>query len=176
MNAHTIQDHAVSSERRVRTATAARQRLVRELIARGVIRSQGELLSQLAARGHQVTQATLSRDLKLLKVGKLPDGRGGYSYAFRDERDHSGSDPRLQDTFLYGFRSIAFSANLAVIRTLPGHGSSVAFALDKLEVAEILGTVAGDDTILAVLAEGTTAAAAQRALSRRLPALAEQDS
>ncbi len=167
---------AVTSAPRGRAAAATRQRLVRELIAGGAVTSQGQLLRSLAARGHRVTQATLSRDLKLLKVGKLPDGRGGYSYAFRDELDTSGSDASLQHAFLYGYRSIAFSGNLVVIRTLPGHGSSVAFALDKLQVPGILGTVAGDDTILAVLADGTTAAAAERALRRRVPALVEQAS
>ena len=152
---------------------AARRRAVRELIAGAAISSQGQLLQRLRSRGYCTTQATLSRDLKMLKVGKLPDGRGGYTYAFRDEQDNAGSDASLQAVFLQGFRSIAFSGNLAVVHTLPGHGASVAFAMDKLAVAGILGTVAGDDTILAVLAEGTTARAARRALRRRVPGIAE---
>ena len=127
----------------------------------------------LQAQGHHTTQATLSRDLKQLKVGKLPDGRGGYTYAFRDELDNAGSDASLAAAFLQGFRSIAFSGNLAVIRTLPGHGGSVAFALDKLQVAGILGTVAGDDTILAVLADGASPASVDAELRRRVPAIRE---
>ena len=146
-----------------------RRRAVRELIAGGAISSQEELLRRLAASGLSTTQATLSRDLKVLKVGKLPDGHGGYTYAFRDQLDQSGSDVSLQSVFMHGYRSIAFSGNLAVIHTLPGHAASVAFALDKLQVAGIIGTVAGDDTILAVLAEGVTPAAARRALRRRIP-------
>ena len=136
------------------------------------ISSQEQLLQRLAANGMSTTQATLSRDLKVLKVGKLPDGRGGYSYAFRDQLDQAGSAASLQAVFVHGFRAIAFSGNLAVVHTLPGHAASVAFALDKLQVEGIIGTVAGDDTILAVLAAGVTPAAARRALRRCIPALA----
>lgn len=151
--------------------TSERRRAVRELIAGGTIGSQEELLQRLAAGGLSTTQATLSRDLKALKVGKLPDGHGGYTYAFRDQLDQSGSDVTLQSVFMHGFLSISFSGNLAVIHTLPGHAGSVAFALDKLRIAGIVGTVAGDDTILAVLGEGVTSAAARRALQRRIPGI-----
>ena len=154
-----------------RCDVSERRRAVRELIAGGTISSQEQLLRRLAASGLSTTQATLSRDLKVLKVGKLPDGHGGYAYAFRDQLDQSGSDVSLQSAFMHGYRSIGFSGNLAVIHTLPGHGASVAFALDKLQVAGIIGTVAGDDTILAVLAEGVTPAAAKRALQRRIPGI-----
>ena len=156
-----------------RASPAERRRAVRELIAGGVISSQGQLLQRLSARGHPITQATLSRDLKILKVGKLPDGAGGYTYAFRDESDFAGSETSVQAMFLQGYRSIAFSGNLAVIHTLPGHAGSVALALDKLAVPAILGTVAGDDTVLAVLADGTTEDAARAALQRRIPGIEE---
>ena len=156
--------------------TSERRRAVRELIAGGTIGSQEELLRRLAAGGLSTTQATLSRDLKVLKVGKLPDGHGGYTYAFRDQLDQSGSDVTLQSVFMHGFRSVAFSGNLAVIHTLPGHTGSVAFALDQLAVAGIVGTVAGDDTILAVLADGTSEDAARAALARRIPGFEEHAS
>ena len=156
-----------------RAAAAGRRRAVRELIVGGAIGSQGQLQRHLSARGHPTTQATLSRDLKILKVGKLPNGRGGYTYAFRDDSDVGGSEANVQAMFLHGYRSIAFSGNLAVIHTLPGHAGSVAFALDKLAVPGIVGTVAGDDTIVAVLADGSSAAAARTALGRRIPELEE---
>ena len=156
-----------------RAATAGRRRAVRELIAGGSIGSQGQLLQHLSARGHPTTQATLSRDLKILKVGKLPNGRGGYTYVFRDDTDVGGSDGNVQAMFLHGYRSIAFSGNMAVIHTLPGHAASVAFALDKLAVEGIIGTVAGDDTIFAVLAEGTGEDAARLAFRRRIPGIEE---
>lgn len=167
--------HGDSTPRSVgppRRDAQARRRAVRELIAGGAISSQEQLLQRLAAGGLSTTQATLSRDLKVLQVGKLPDGRGGYRYAFRDQLDQAGSAASLRSVFAHGFRSVAYSGNLAVVRTLPGHAASVAFALDKLQVEGIIGTVAGDDTILAVLAEGTTAAAARRALQRAIPDLA----
>ena len=143
------------------------------MIAGDSISSQGELLQRLSERGHPITQATLSRDLKILKVGKLPNGRGGYTYAFRAESDVGGSDANVQAMFLHGYRSIAFSGNLTVIHTLPGHAASVAFALDRLAVDGIIGTVAGDDTILAVLAEGTGADAARAAFARLIPELVD---
>jgi len=165
MNTNSVPSAAATPRHDV----SERRRAVRELIAGGTIGSQEQLVRRLAASGFSTTQATLSRDLKALKVGKLPDGHGGYTYAFRDQLDQSGSDLSLQSVFMHGFRSLAFSGNLAVIHTLPGHGASVAFALDKLQVAGIIGTVAGDDTILAVLAEGVTSAAARRALQLRIP-------
>ena len=155
-----------------RAATARRRRAVRELIAGGAISSQGQLLEHLAARGHPTTQATLSRDLKILKVGKLPNGRGGYTYAFRDDAAE-GSEADVQAMFLHGYRSIVYSGNLAVIHTLPGHAASVALALDKLAVEGVIGTVAGDDTILAVLADGTGADAVRAALAMRIPGFEE---
>lgn len=174
MNEYSIKDHATAtSTHATRSGAAERRRAVRELIADGSIGSQGQLLQRLSACGHPTTQATLSRDLKILKVGKLPDGDGGYTYVFRDETGFAGSDASVQAMFLQGYRSIAFSGNLAVIHTLPGHAASVAFALDKLAVPGILGTVAGDDTILAVLVEGTSAGAARRVLRQRIPGIEE---
>ena len=174
MNENTTKEPTTTtSSPATRAATAGRRRAVRELIAGGAISSQSQLLQHLSARGHPITQATLSRDLKILKVGKLPNGRGGYIYAFRDDSDVGGSEASVQAMFLHGYRSIAFSGNLAVIHTLPGHAASVAFALDKLAVAGIIGTVAGDDTILAVLSEGTSAEAARLAFERRIPGLDE---
>ena len=176
MNENTITEPTTTtSTPATRAATAGRRRAVRELIAGGAISSQGQLLERLSARGHPTTQATLSRDLKILKVGKLPNGRGGYTYAFPDETG-GGSEADVQAMFLHGYRSIVFSGNLAVIHTLPGHAGSVAFALDQLAVAGVVGTVAGDDTILAVLADGISADAARAALARRIPGFAEHTS
>ena len=174
MNENTTKEPTTTtSPHATRAAAAGRRRAVLDLIAGGAISSQGQLLKHLSARGHPTTQATLSRDLKILKVGKLPNGRGGYTYAFREDAV-GGAGQDVQAMFLHGYRSIAFSGNLAVIHTLPGHAASVAFALDRLAVAGIIGTVAGDDTILAVLAEGTGAAAARRALARRIRGFEER--
>ena len=174
MNKYTTRNRTTTtSAPATRAGATERRRAVRELVAGGVISSQGQLLQRLSARGHPTTQATLSRDLKILKVGKLPNGDGGYTYAFRDETDSAGSETSAQAMFLHGYRSIAFSGNLAVVHTLPGHAASVAFALDQLAVPGILGTVAGDDTVLAVLADGTSAGAARGALRQRIPGIEE---
>ncbi len=169
----TIEPTTTTSLHATRATASGRRRAVLELIAGGAISSQGQLLKHLSARGHPVTQATLSRDLKILKVGKLPNGRGGYTYALRDDAT-GGAEEDVQAMFLHGYRSIAFSGNLAVVHTLPGHAASVAFALDRLAVAGIIGTVAGDDTILAVLAEGTGADEVRRELMRRIRGLEER--
>ena len=174
MNENTTKEPTTTtSPHATRAAATGRRRAVLELIAGGAISSQSQLLDHLSARGHPTTQATLSRDLKILQVGKLPNGRGGYTYTFRDDA-MGDAEEDVQAMFLHGYRSIAFSGNLAVIHTLPGHAASVAFALDKLAVAGIIGTVAGDDTILAVLAEGTSADAARLALMRRIRGLEER--
>lgn len=171
MKENTIKEPTTTtSSPATRAATAGRRRAVRELIAGGAISSQGQLLQHLSARGHPTTQATLSRDLKILKVGKLPNGRGGYTYAFGDE-GAGGSEADVQAMFLHGYRSIAFSGNLAVIHTLPGHAASVALALDRLAVEGIIGTVAGDDTILVI----TRHARAGREVTRLFEGWAMED-
>ncbi|AEJ62309.1 arginine repressor, ArgR [Spirochaeta thermophila DSM 6578] len=147
-----------------------RLKLIRQIIRSSRVRSQEELLERLAAYGHRITQATLSRDLKLLKVGKVAEGENGYYYILPGENETEGEvgNNFVQD-FIRGFRSLEFSGNLAVIRTLPGHANSVAFALDTFQIPSLLGTVAGDDTIIAVLKEGTSREAFLETLSRYIP-------
>jgi transcriptional regulator of arginine metabolism len=146
---------------------------LRQIIQTRSIDSQERLLAILAQEGFAVTQATLSRDLKALKIGKLPDGRGGYLYAPADGAFKAGSEKSLIGDFLRGFLSIEFSGNQAVIKTLPGHANSVAFALDNLAVREVLGTIAGDDTILIVPRDGVSRKALLSALQARIPGLRE---
>ncbi len=112
----------------------ARLARLRQLVARGGAHSQEELLGLLHREGFAVTQATLSRDLKYLRVGKLPDGQGGYRYGLA-ETGAPASEAGLIEDFRRGFMSIEFSGNQGVIKTLPGHASSVAFALDNLRRA-----------------------------------------
>jgi transcriptional regulator of arginine metabolism len=146
---------------------------LRQIIQTRSIDSQERLLQILAQEGFAVTQATLSRDLKALKIGKLPDGKGGYLYTLADGGFNAGSEKSLIADFLRGFLSIEFSGNQAVIKTLPGHANSVAFALDNLAVREVLGTIAGDDTILIVPRDGVNRRALLAALQGRIPGLEE---
>lgn len=128
--------------------------VIRRLIQSKQLQSQEELLDCLGAQGFTITQATLSRDLKLLKVVKAADGKGGYFYTFIQDEGVSEGEEILRQDFNRGFLSIDFSNNMGVVKTLPGHAQSVARALDQLKIPEILGTIAGDDTILVVPAQG----------------------
>lgn len=151
----------------------ARLAAMRRIIETRKVGSQEELLKLLLEESFQVTQATLSRDLKYLKVGKAPDGRGGYAYAFYDPAVRAGSDKNLAQDFMAGFLSIEFTGSMGVIRTLPGHGSSVAFALDNLQIEKILGTIAGDDTILVLPRDGVTREEVLEAMEERIPGVKE---
>ena len=144
-----------------------RHRKIRVLIASSRIESQEELRGKLHEEGFYVTQATLSRDLRYLKVGKISNGENGYFYGLQE-----GVDDYIQD-LTRGWISIAFSGQTGVIKTLPGHANSVAVAIDELEFDEILGTVAGDDTIILVLREGVAAGVFLKNLAEAVPGLAD---
>lgn len=127
---------------------------IRKIIEREAIKNQDELLSKLDRAGFELTQATLSRDLKFLRAGKRPDGEKGYVYALPVKTPAAVSRAGGTDFPLNGFISLEFASNLAVIRTIPGYANSIASAIDGLSAFEILGTVAGDDTILLIPREG----------------------
>jgi len=131
-----------------------RLNIIKEIISNQHIRNQEELLSILDERSLSVTQATLSRDLKSLRVGKVSDGQKGYYYSLPDQRSDRESEEHFLEDIRRGTITLTHSANLVVINTLPGHANTVAFALDRLEIVEIAGTIAGDDTILVILADG----------------------
>ncbi len=151
----------------------ARLSAMRRILETRRVCSQEDLQAILQEEGFQATQATLSRDLKYLKVGKVPDGQGGYIYAFHDAGSRAGSEKSLVQDFMRGFLSIEFTGVMGVIKTLPGHASSVAFALDNLQVERILGTIAGDDTILVLPRDGVTREEVLQAMEERIPGLSE---
>ncbi|MBN2520283.1 MAG: hypothetical protein JXB17_07255 [Bacteroidales bacterium] len=123
---------------------------IKRIISGYSISSQEELLEKLAEMGFNYTQATLSRDLKFLKVGKVVDERRGYIYVLPETRVMKDKVEIGQNFQVRGFISLDFSENLAVIKTLPGFAGSIASAIDNLNAFEILGTIAGDDTILVI--------------------------
>lgn len=131
--------------------------MIKKIISEEIISSQEELHIGLHELGCDVTQATLSRDLKSLHVMKVSDQRKGYIYKLEGkdpENSQNKSDAFRLDFIADGVIGIEFSANLGVIKTLPGCANSVAIVIDKANPAEILGTVAGDDTILLVIRDG----------------------
>lgn len=148
----------------------SRLELITRIIRERRIRNQDELLKELGAHGVAITQATLSRDLKLLKVGKRSDESGGYAYVLPEGNGHDAPERYVQD-IQRGFLSLAMSGNLMVMRTLSGHADSVALALDSLELEAILGTVAGDDTVIIVLDESMSRAQVLQSIDGRIPGL-----
>ncbi|CAM4219477.1 ArgR family transcriptional regulator [Treponema peruense] len=151
-----------------------RLKTVRKLIKNYRIESQEELLGHLQKEGFEVTQATLSRDLKLLKVGKVSDGHAGYVYTLPDENERHESEQIYIQDFLRGYVSIDFSGNIVVIKTFGGHADAVSNALDAMNMDEILGTVAGDNCIFACLREGVTGDEFLKSLKLRIPELEEE--
>ncbi|OQY35061.1 MAG: ArgR family transcriptional regulator [Spirochaetaceae bacterium 4572_59] len=134
----------------------ARLKSIKRIISEYHVTSQEQLLAFLKKENVSVTQATLSRDLKLLKVGKVSDGNNGYYYTLPRNRKEMESTQQYIHDIARGFLCISFSGSLCIMKTLAGHANSVASALDNLEMDEVLGTIAGDDTILVVLKENLT--------------------
>ncbi|MDR1625930.1 MAG: ArgR family transcriptional regulator [Spirochaetia bacterium] len=150
-----------------------RLKAIKRIIKGNRVASQEDLLGLLTSEGYSVTQATLSRDLKLLKVGKISEGQTGYYYTLPGEEDRRESEKSYVQDFQRGYVSIEFSHNLGVVRTLTGHANSVALALDNLGMEEILGTIAGDDTVLMVMREGAAGAHIIDKLREKIPDLEE---
>ena len=128
-----------------------RQALIREIIKRHIVATQEELGQRLRQQGIQVTQATLSRDIKELLLLKIPLGEGRSRYAFPVESKEGFSRERMGRMFRDAVVDVDDSENLIVIKTLPGTANAVASTLDGAKWPEIIGTIAGDDTILAVV-------------------------
>lgn len=130
-----------------------RLKAIRKIIRDNKIDSQEYLLRLLATEGYKVTQATLSRDLKLLKVGKQAVGNEGYFYTLPSDEMQRERERSYSIDFSRGYVSIDFTGALAIIRTLNGHADTVAIAIDNLNIEAVLGTVAGDDTVFVALRE-----------------------
>lgn len=150
-----------------------RVELMVDLIRNRCIGSQEELSNLLESHGYTVTQATLSRDLKMLKTTKVPTERGGYMYILPES--NSLKDKLLATgglttaNYKSGFLSLTFSRNIAVIKTRTGYASGLAYDIDMSNFPEILGTIPGSDTIIAVLREDLSHDAAREIFSRILP-------
>ncbi len=149
-----------------------RQLEIRKIILKGNVHSQEELLLSLKRKGYGLTQATLSRDLKVLQVAKVPHPTRGYVYEIPENGQPANNKKLLRDNSLAdGFLGLQFSGALAVMKTLPGYASSIAAVIDNAGQWEIIGTIAGDDTILIVQREGTTKSDLVNALLSIMPKL-----
>ncbi|MFC2103916.1 arginine repressor [Bacteroidota bacterium] len=145
---------------------------IRKIISNHKIQSQVELLRRLTDLGFELTQATLSRDLKKLKVGRI-HSESGFSYIISKGFSKS-TDRKNISPVAYGFLAIEFSGNIAVIKTIPAYSHTIADAIDKSELNEILGTIAGNDTVFAIIREGCTAKQVRKAMMNAIPELKER--
>jgi transcriptional regulator of arginine metabolism len=148
-----------------------RLNVIRQLIIDHRVGSQEELLNLLDQEGFSTTQATLSRDLKALKVAKRPDIEGGYAYVLPEENVDKEDRDSGEVFPVSGLESIEFSGNMAVIKTRPGFANSIASVIDSHGPYEVLGTIAGDDTILLISKEGVSRPDVINALSLFMPGL-----
>ena len=129
---------------------ARRQAMIREIVESQSIQTQEELAEALRAHGMVVTQATVSRDIKEMHLLKVLSDDGGYRYATM-EKNEQGVNDRLIRMLADSVVEINSANNLIVIRTLPGSAHVAGEAVDSLHWAEILGTIAGDNTILLIV-------------------------
>lgn len=151
-----------------------RLKTIRKLIKNYRIESQEALLGYLAREGYEVTQATLSRDLKLLKVGKVSDGHNGYVYTLPGDDDRQESEINLAQDFLRGYVSIDSSGTMVVIKTYSGFSDVIAGTIDSMNLDEVLGTISGrDNCVFVCLREGLTGDDFLDALKIRIPELDE---
>ena len=142
----------------------SRQATIKELVKAGMVHSQEELQALLNERGFAATQATLSRDMKALGIVKMHDAEFGYSYRMPYEPE-SGKAPAVKSLSSEGILSIEFSSSLAVIRTRPGYANMVGAIIDASHPETVMGTIAGDDTVLVVLRESFSRAEVVSSLS-----------
>ncbi|MGI6125566.1 MAG: transcriptional regulator AhrC/ArgR [Planifilum sp.] len=128
---------------------AQRHIKIREIIANRDIETQEELVEELKKAGYNVTQATVSRDIKELHLVKVPTNNGRYKYSLPADKRFNPLQ-KLKRMLTESFVGIEKSENLIVMKTLPGNAHAVGALIDNLDWPEIIGTIAGDDTILIV--------------------------
>ena len=124
-----------------------RHQKIKELVEQYEIETQEELADKLKEAGYVVTQATVSRDIRELKLSKIPMGAGRQKYAVLSNNDHYLGDKYIR-VLRDGFVSMDMAQNILVIKTVSGMAMAVAAALDAMKLKEIGGSIAGDDTIM----------------------------
>ena len=126
-----------------------RQEMILELISRFEIETQDDLIRHLQDNGFEVTQATISRDIRELKLTKVSTAHGIYRYVLPSQSEN-GQLAKYSRTVLESIISAESAGNIIVIKTYPGLAQAVAIGIDNMNLPKILGTVAGDDTIISV--------------------------
>ncbi len=136
-----------------------RHKVLASLLSEGTARTQAEMAATLAEKGIAVTQATISRDLREIGARKVRDGSGRVAYVLgpaeaRESYLRPPRDALVRRALAGSVTAVLASGDMVLVKTLPGHAPYVASLLDDAAIARVLGTVAGDDTILAVCEEG----------------------
>ena len=135
----------------------ARQTEILNLIRTEEVETQEQLLGLLRTRGFNATQATISRDIKELRLVKEQTGRGSYRYAVTDRKSAADHEVRLRNIFKEGVTSVDVAQNIVVVRTMPGLASAACSALDGMEIPGMVGSLAGDDTGVLIMRDNASA-------------------
>lgn len=139
-----------------KTTKEERQEAIERILTSESVESQEELLKLLELRGFTLTQATLSRDFRDMKIAKTPDAAGNYHYRLPDVKLPQTDSTRygITSSFVrHGIINIEFSGQFAVIKTPAGYAAGIAGDIDANNLAGIMGTIAGNDTVLLILRE-----------------------
>lgn len=147
-----------------------RQNRILELVSKYEIETQEDMIDRLRAEGYMVTQATVSRDLKELKLTKALTARGTYRYCVSQGRNHTGN-VRINNAMADSILHVDYSMNNVVIKTYPGLAQAVASSIDSMNMHSILGCVAGDDTIIIVSRDEESSAEISRRIRELMKAL-----
>ncbi|MBR3894575.1 MAG: arginine repressor [Clostridia bacterium] len=128
----------------------SRQEKLLELISAFEIDTQDELIERLRDHGFEVTQATVSRDIRELNISKMTTGKGTYRYVLPKQNEDHASSMRFGSTIIGSIVSVESALNIVVLKTFAGLAQAVAVGIDGMKMDQVLGCVAGDDTIMIV--------------------------
>ena len=134
-----------------------RQGEILSIVQSKEIDTQEQLLAELRTRGFTTTQATISRDIKELRLVKELTSSGGYRYTQSDRNPPAASDTRLRNIFKEGVLSVDVAQNIVVVRTMPGLASAACSALDAMDIDGMVGSLAGDDTGILIMRDNSFA-------------------
>lgn len=134
-----------------------RQKKILELISEKSIETQEQLLQELHNCGYKSTQATVSRDIKELRIVKTSDGLGSYHYSIPHKHELEKFDNRFRVIFRECVTSLNYAQNLVVIKTMPGLASAAGANIDALHMPSVIGTLSGDDTTLVIMCDTESA-------------------
>jgi len=153
--------------------------IILELVNTYTPSSQGKLLKLLHEKGFVITQTTLSRDIKQLKISKIPDEKGNYIYTAPHQGTNVINRSYVKDKVILqaskGFLSIDFSNNLGVIKTRPGYANGLALDIYAQASSAILGAIASEDTVLIISRENTTHEEILKILAKIIPGINKED-